>query len=58
MVTIKLESQFTSTATLVALPRESEANSSAVISQGILPGPIEKEITYAIAVITVRYFNH
>ncbi len=35
--TIKFESQLVKTAMLVALPRESDANSSAVINHGIEP---------------------
>jgi hypothetical protein len=36
-VTMKLDSQFTNTATLVALPLASEPNNSDVISHGIAP---------------------
>jgi len=55
---MKLESQFTKTAILVALPRESLGNNSEVINHGTAPGPMLKEITYDIAMITVKYFSH
>jgi hypothetical protein len=42
---MKLDSQFTKTAILVALARESLGNNSAVINQGTAPGPTENEIT-------------
>lgn len=52
-MTINAENQLTKTATLPAFALASDLNISAVITQGMAPGPIEKKIMYTTANKTV-----
>ncbi len=45
VLTIKLDNQFMNMAILVAFPLAADGNTSAVITHGTAPGPIEKNVT-------------